>query len=78
MATSNPAPSEINRAKQELTKVLANKEGFVGAGIASTKEGNLVIVVQVKDDNSAVLAHVPKTWKGFKVRVEPTGTPRKF
>jgi len=75
---SNPNPSQINNAKQELVKLLAMEEGFVGAGVASSKVVDLEIVVRVKDRNSAVVAHVPKVWQGFSVRTEVSGTPRKF
>lgn len=71
-------PSQIGKAKQELIKLLARDEGFVGAGVTSTKAGHWEIVVLVRDSESPVAAHVPKFWKGFPVRTQRSGAPRKF
>ena len=71
-------PSHIGKAKQELVKLLARDEGFVGAGVASTKAGDWEIVVLVTDKDSPAAARVPKVWKGFPVRTERSGAPRKF
>ncbi len=71
-------PTKIIRAKKELVNLLGKEPGFVGAGIASAEAGNVEIVVFVTEANSSVINKIPKTWKGFSVRIEISGRPRKF
>jgi hypothetical protein len=69
---------QITKAKRELAKQLRNERGFVGAGVASDESGQPAIVVFVEQRESPVLKHVPSTWKGYAVRAEISGRPRKF
>ncbi len=70
--------SQVAQAKQELVKLLSKEQGFVGAGVASDEAGGFEIVVFVEGTKSAVINRIPTLWKGFSVRTEVSGRPKKL
>jgi hypothetical protein len=69
---------EIRKAKRELATQLRSEPGFVGVGVASDESGHPAIIVFVEQRESPVLKQVPSSWKGYAVRAEISGRPRKL
>jgi hypothetical protein len=72
------AVEQVQAAKASLLRALRGEPGLVGVGIASPQPGAFEIVVFVAEEHSAVIVKVPKTWRGYPVRLEVSGVPRRL